>query len=69
MWSLPATSKDVGKHKAPGNRTYNEASDPVTGQAEGMATPYTAEDAAKLTAKHPIQTQLKEEEEEEEEEI
>ena len=47
VWSLPATSKDVGKHKAPGNRTYNEASDPVTGQAEGMATPYTAEDAAK----------------------
>ena len=69
VWSLPATSKDVGKHKAPGNRTYNEASDPVTGQAEGMATPYTAEDATKLTAKHPIQTQLKEEEEEEEEEI
>ncbi|CAH3122772.1 unnamed protein product, partial [Pocillopora meandrina] len=62
VWSLPATSKDVGKHKAPGNRTYNEASDPVTGQAEGMATPYTAEDAAKLMAKHPIQTQLKEEE-------
>ena len=64
VWSLPATSKDVGKHKAPGNRSYNEAIDPVTGQAEGMAAPYTAEDAAKLMAKHPIQTQLKEEEEE-----
>ena len=64
VWSLATSSKDAGKHKAPGNTTYDEAIDSVTGQAERMATPNTAEDAAEHMAKHPIQTQLKEEEEE-----
>ena len=64
VWSLATSSKDAGKHKAPGNTTYDGAIDPVTVQAERMATPNTAEDAAEHKAKHPIQTQLKEEEEE-----
>ena len=73
VWSLPITSKDAGKHKVPSNATYDEAKDPVTGQARGMPTPYTAEDAAKHStpgktkhhaAKHPIPIQREEEEEE-----
>lgn len=72
VWSLPTTSKDAGKHKGPGNWTYHEAKDPVTGQAEGTETPNTAEDSAKHAtlsctnhhkAKHLIQTHLKNEEE------
>ena len=73
VWFLPITSKDAGKHKAPGNGTYDEAKDPVTDQARGITKPYTAKDAAKHSTpgsnkhhagKHPVQ--WKEEEEEEE---
>ena len=72
VWSLPTTSKDAGKHKGPGNGTYHEAKEPVTGQAEGTETPNTAEDSAKHAtpsctnhhkAKDLIQTHLKNEEE------
>ena len=72
VWFLPITSKDAGKHKAPGNGTYDEAKDPVTDQARGIPKPYTAKDAAKHSTpgsnkhhagKHPVQ--WKEEEEEE----
>ena len=73
VWSLPITSKDAGKHKVPSNATYDEVKDPVTGQARGMPTPYTAENAAKHStpgktkhhaAKHSIPIQQEEEEEE-----
>ena len=72
VWSLRFTSKDAGKHKAPGNGTYHEAKDPVTGQAGETATPNKAEDSAKHSkpsstkhhaAKHPIRNQREEEEE------